>query len=105
MVKKLCRDFACSKSSKRRLREIAAPDLRAALAVRHLSGCERPCFVPRKVRDRHTKRHVSQGKMQNVEGGMWSSEHNLLNINRLDEIAENGVFRPNSSVVEKKCVD
>ena len=60
LVKKLCQDFACSKSSKRRLREIAAPDLRAALAVRHLSGCERPCFVPRKTIFRSKVRHVSR---------------------------------------------
>lgn len=73
--------------------------------AKHAQPClERPSFVPRKVRDGIAKRHVSQQEMWNLECGIGCVEHNVLNIRRLGKIAENGVFQPNVSIVEKKCV-
>ena len=73
--------------------------------AKHAQPClERPSFVPRKVRDGIAKRHVSQQETWNWECGIGCVEHNVLNIRMLGKISENGVFQPNVSIVEKKCV-
>ena len=43
--------------------------------------------------------------MENAKCGMMNCECNTLTVSALHRCAENGVFVPNISFVEKKCVD
>ena len=54
---------------------------------------------------RSAKGHLSQGVRWNEGCEMFVFECKALNVKQLRKCAENGVFRPNIFVVEKKCVD
>ncbi|MDR3999611.1 MAG: hypothetical protein Q3X12_00185, partial [Hallella sp.] len=66
---------------------------------------DRACFAVRSGMFRGAKGHLSQGVRWNEGCEMFVFECKALNVRQLRKCAENGVFRPNIFVVEKKCVD
>ena len=66
---------------------------------------ERPRHEVRKTMYRRSVRHVSQRGLDGSAAKNLSSCANPLCANRLRYIAENGVFPPNASVVDKNHVD
>ena len=62
IAKKLCRDFARTRERKRRFCGMGAAKMSVAVAVGHVSSCERWLTVPPLGRFRLAFRHVSRGE-------------------------------------------
>ena len=78
LVKKLCRDFARTSERKAHFCPISSAKPRFAFAVRHLSGCERPCIKLRKTIFRASVRHVP--RRETCLTVRWSMKCGVRNV-------------------------